>query len=199
MPNSKNPNHASAGKSIKVEPIRTLKDIQAIKSLLADKPRDLAIFTLGINTNMRAGDLLKMTIGQVGRLQVGDTFRIKDQQSDITMNQSVYEAIHKLLAAMPDALSTEVEYLFQSKKGSGQKLITPTLSNMVKQWCKEIGLQGNYGGESLRKTFGYHQLVTYGFDARSLAAMFGQNSKRKLFRYLCTQESDLKKPSLTEL
>ena len=33
--------------------------------MLAGKPRDLAIFTLGINTNLRASDLLKIKVGQV--------------------------------------------------------------------------------------------------------------------------------------
>ena len=54
-----NPNHPKKGSSIKVDPIKSLKDIKAIKKLLHDKPRDLCLFTLGINTNLRASDLLQ--------------------------------------------------------------------------------------------------------------------------------------------
>lgn len=55
-----NPNHPKKGSTIKVDPIRKLKDIKAIKKLLANKPRDLALFTIGINTNLRASDLLRL-------------------------------------------------------------------------------------------------------------------------------------------
>jgi hypothetical protein len=54
MPSAKikNPNHPPKGSSIKVDPIRKIKDIKAIKKLLHDKPRDLCLFTLGVNTNL---------------------------------------------------------------------------------------------------------------------------------------------------
>jgi hypothetical protein len=55
-------NHPKKGDKIKVEPIKSEKDIRNIKKHLVDKPRDLAIFILGINTNLRASDLLKITI-----------------------------------------------------------------------------------------------------------------------------------------
>jgi len=50
---NRNPNHPEKGSLIKVEPIRKMKDIKAIKKLLHDKPRDLCLFILGINTNLR--------------------------------------------------------------------------------------------------------------------------------------------------
>ncbi len=61
----KNPNHPEKGSSIKVEPIRELRDIRSIKKLLADNPRNLCLFTLGINTNLRASDLLSITVGHM--------------------------------------------------------------------------------------------------------------------------------------
>ena len=51
-------NHPKKGTRIKVEPIRKPKDIQTIKKLLVDNPRDFCLFILGINTNLRASDLL---------------------------------------------------------------------------------------------------------------------------------------------
>ena len=49
-----NPNHPPPGSRIKVEPIRTKKAIEVIKSSLRHNPRDLCLFTLGINTDQRA-------------------------------------------------------------------------------------------------------------------------------------------------
>ena len=62
MTNTGNPNHPKKGSQIKVDPIKKLKDIKAIKKILANKPRDFALFTIGINTNLRASDLLRLTI-----------------------------------------------------------------------------------------------------------------------------------------
>ena len=54
MKKGQNHNHPKKDSQIKVEPIKSLKDIETIKKLLANKPRDLALFTIGINTNVRA-------------------------------------------------------------------------------------------------------------------------------------------------
>ena len=67
-----NANHPQKGSKIKVEPIRKRKNIDTIKKLLADKPRDLALFTIGINTNLRASDLLRIRVGQVRDLKAND-------------------------------------------------------------------------------------------------------------------------------
>ena len=71
-----NQNHPRPGSTIKVEPIRSLKDIKLIRRLLADKPRDECLFTLGINTNLRASDLVRITAGQVRGLKEGDEIEI---------------------------------------------------------------------------------------------------------------------------
>jgi integrase len=100
-------NHPQIGDKIKVEPIKSEKDIRNIKNFLSNKPRDLAIFILGINTNLRASDLLKITIGQVRHLQPGDHFTIKEQKTGkdrcITINKTVHDAIQALLQNVPDA------------------------------------------------------------------------------------------------
>ena len=65
IPKGENPNAPGGGSQIKVEPIREVKDINTIKRMLKDKPRDYALFTIGINTNLRASDLCRLTVGQV--------------------------------------------------------------------------------------------------------------------------------------
>jgi len=63
-----NKNHPAKGSKIAVEPIKEIKNIKAIKKLLADKPRDFCLFTMGINTNLRASDLLSIIVEQVATL-----------------------------------------------------------------------------------------------------------------------------------
>jgi hypothetical protein len=62
MEKGQNFNHPPKGSSIKVEPIKSKKHIQTIKKLLADKPLDYALFTVGINTNLRASNLLRINL-----------------------------------------------------------------------------------------------------------------------------------------
>ena len=58
----------------------------------ANRPRDLALFTIGINTNLRASDLLRLKVGQVKDLKVGDAVEIKEKKAgkvrQITLNKT---------------------------------------------------------------------------------------------------------------
>ena len=72
LPKGSNPNHPALGSRIKMEPIRTKTAIEHIKKILRDNPRNLCLFTFGINTAYRANELLSIRLGQVRTLQVGD-------------------------------------------------------------------------------------------------------------------------------
>ncbi|MFN2344012.1 MAG: site-specific integrase, partial [Desulfonatronovibrio sp.] len=90
-------NHPQKGSSIKVEPIRNLEDIKAIKQLLQNKPRDLLLFTMGINNGLRIGDILKLKVKQVQGLKPGEVLRIREQKTDkdnvLLINKSVHRAL----------------------------------------------------------------------------------------------------------
>lgn len=55
----------------KMEPIRRKVDIIRIKAMLSDQPKNLALFTTSINTNLRASDLLGLMVDQVQGIQPG--------------------------------------------------------------------------------------------------------------------------------
>jgi hypothetical protein len=48
-----NKNHPKKGSRITVSPIRKIKNIKKIKRKLRRKPRDLLLFTLGVNNGLR--------------------------------------------------------------------------------------------------------------------------------------------------
>ena len=58
-------NRPPKGARLKTEPLRSLEDINKIKNLLRDSPRNMATFLLGINTNLRISDLCNLKISQV--------------------------------------------------------------------------------------------------------------------------------------
>jgi len=196
-----NQNHPSKGAIIKVDPIRTERDIKSIKKLLADKPRDLCIFTLGINTNLRASDLLKITIGQVRHLHPGQHFTLREQKTSkertITLNKTVHDAIQGLLREMGNPVN-DADYLFQSRKGKG-KLTVSTLNAMVKDWCRAINLKGNYGSHTLRKTFGYIHRTVFNTDIPTLMTMFNHSTQRQTLAYLGIQASEVKDAYMREI
>ena len=191
MTKTGNPNHPKKGSQIKVDPIRKLKDIKAIKKLLANKPRDLAMFTIGINTNLRASDLLRLKVSHVKDLQAGDTVEIKEKKTGktrrITLNKTCINAIQNLLASRH---YNDDDYLFQSQRR--HVLTVPSVHKLVKGWCDEINLKGNYGSHTLRKTWGYHQRVTFGVDLPRLMVCFNHSTQRQTLDYLCIQPEEIK-------
>ncbi len=193
-----NPNHPKKNSQIAVAPIKELKDIKAIKKLLADKPRDLCLFVMGINTNLRAIDLLSITVGQMATLQPGEEFTLKEKKTGkdrrITMNKAVHTAIQQYLDAIP---TDDDAFLFRSQRGA--VLTVPSLSRLVKSWCKLINLKGNYASHSLRKTWGYHQRVKHNVGIPELMVCFNHSTQRQTLDYLCIQPEEIKSVYLNEL
>jgi integrase len=197
-------NHPQRGSSIRVDPIRDLKDIKLIKKILQEKPRDFALFVIGINTNLRASDLLKIRVGDVFGLRPGEYFTLREKKTgklrSITINKAVFEAIRDLLVTMPEA--KENDLLFQSRKvnsNRGGMLTVSYLNSLVKSWCREINLRGNYGAHSLRKTFGYIHRTVFGTDIPTLMEMFNHSTQRQTLTYLGIQPREINDAYLKEI
>ena len=197
MTKGNNGNHPVKGALIKVAPIKTLKDIKAIKSLLAKNPRDLALFTLGINTNLRAVDLLKIKVGQVRNLKPLESIELKEQKTGklrrVTLNKASVDAVRKLIVSR-DYLDDD--YLFLGQRG---RLTVPSVNRLVKQWCAAINLKGNFGAHTLRKTFGYIQRVVFSTGLPELMVCFNHSTQRQTLEYLCIQPEEIKSVYANEL
>jgi len=190
---SRNPNHPRKGSIIRTDALRDPKDIKNIKLLLRGKPRDYAIFCLGLNFGVRGGDLLNMRIGQVRHLKVGDTLTIREQktrkQRTLIINKTSYEAIQGLLKSMNDTGSDD-DFLFQSRKHKG-KLTVSYLCFLVKSWGKAINLKVNLGSHSLRRGFGTIQRLVYGTDIATLMRCYGHSSQSQTMKYIGLTEEEV--------
>ena len=184
-----NPNHPKLGDQTKVEPIRTKTGIKRIRKLLAGRPRDLCLFTLGINTAYRASELLSLRAGQVRHLEAGQVLEIKQRKTKkyrkVTLNKACIAAIRDLLDSRP---YEDGAPLFMGQRGPLQ---IPTVSTMVKHWCRDAGLKGNYGSHSLRKTWGYWQRVERKTPVPLLMAAFGHATQQQTLAYLGIQEEEI--------
>lgn len=188
----RNTNHPAKGSSIKVEPIRDLRAIKRIKKLRQDSPRDLCLFTFGINTAYRASEILSLKVGQVDYLQPGERLDIKQSKQQryraTTLNRAVIDSIDLWLQHHPDPVHDAP--LFWSRKTESALLVS-TVNNMVKQWCRDVGLRGNYGSHTLRKTWGYHQRVREKQPLPLLMQAFGHTSQAQTLAYLCIDDEEI--------
>jgi integrase len=195
-----NLNHPKKGSHISVEPIRRQKDIKLIKKILQDSPRNLCLFILGINTNLRASDLLKMKVEQVRHLQPGEEITLKEKKTQkqrrINLNRVCIEAIQNLLKSIK---YEDDDFLFLSNRKDKNALTVSSLSTLVKKWCKDINLKGNYASHTLRKTWGYHQRVTFGVGIPELMVCFNHTSQKQTLDYLCVQPEEIKSVYQNEL
>ncbi|XOV77477.1 MAG: tyrosine-type recombinase/integrase [Aestuariibacter sp.] len=182
-----NPNHPRKGASIKVEPIRELEVIARIKNNLleARQFRNYCLFTLGINTAWRANEILSLDVGRVRQLNAGDVLDLKQSKTGqyraVALNQTAIEAIQLWLCYHP-CKSGDNSALFPSRQFG--RLGVPALCNLVKQWCKGAGANGQFGSHTLRKTWGYHQRVTFNEPLVLISRALGHTSEAQTLRYI---------------
>ena len=193
-------NHPKEGDQIRVEPIKRPDDIKAIKKMLSGKPRDLLLFTMGINNGLRISDLLSIKVGQVRHLKQGEYITIKEsktgKQNILMVNKAVHKALRNYLETVQP---NDDDYLFPSRQGSQKPLTVQRVHQMIKSWTKAINLPGNYGTHTLRKTFGYIQRTQFGTGFEILAKRFNHNSPAVTMRYLGLSSDEVNGILLNEI
>jgi integrase len=185
-----NPNHPGKGSSIKVEPIRSRAAIKRIRLLLSKSPVYSTLFCLGINTAFRASDLLSIKAGDVRDLQADGELKLREKKTGkdrrVNLNKICIDEIQKLIKTRN---YEDGDYLFQGQRGL---LTVPSVSRLIKNWCRDAGLKGNYAAHSLRKTWGYHQRLTFGASLPLLVEAFGHATQRQTLDYLGIQPEEIK-------
>ena len=180
-----------------VDPIRDRKKIAQIKNLLRGQGRyrDLFLFVVGINTALRISDLLQLKVGHFlnEKGNIRSRFWIKEQKRgkrhEITINQSIREALTEYLKKYPYIAKEGENFLFFNpktnkpiKRGQAWKVITNILA--------DVGLQGNYGTHSLRKTWGFHARMQ-GVDLALIMHKLNHESIAYTKRYLGITDEEL--------
>ena len=185
-------NRPRKGASLKVEPIRDVAAIATIKQHLAHQPRNLCLFTLGINTAFRAGELVSLRICDVADLREGDGLEIKQSKNQryrrASLNGIACEALQQWLSIHPDP--SPATPLFLSQKGGA--ISVSYVCQLVKEWCADAGLKGNYGSHTLRKTWGYQQRIIHNAPTALLMRAFGHASEAQTLAYLCIQPEEIR-------
>lgn len=162
-----------------VQPIKDKRDIERMKKCLHG--RDLLLFTLGINTNLRISDLLSLTREDID----GNQIVIKESKTGKTkrihLGDKTLKAITPLLPASG--------YLFPSRKGD--KPITRTQAwRILNAAAERAGLTIAFGTHSMRKTFAYHA-YKQGVELALLMRILNHSSQRETLRYIGIETDDI--------
>lgn len=169
-----------------VEPIRDLGKLLEIKRRLKrGNPRDYLLFTLGINTALRIGDLLSLrvcdVVDETGTVKEFLTLREKKTGKDkrIKLNDSAREAIEFYLSKVDPQPS---EWLFKSPR-TEKPLSRVQAWRLLNGWAREAGITDRIGAHSLRKTWGY-QARKAGVPLELIQAKLGHSSPAITRRYI---------------
>ncbi len=186
-------NHPQANSIIAVEPLRSLEEVAAVKAQLIGgrSNRNLTMFTLGVNTNLRASDLLALTMNNID-FRRGEMI-LRERKTSKKRHIALSVPVMLLLTeyCRPDEEYPPDELLFPSFKG-GATIGVSAFNHMVKKWCEDAGLHGNYGSHTLRKTWAYLQYKHFGVDLSLVSQQLNHSSMGTTYRYLGIMPDDIK-------
>lgn len=181
----------------RVEPIREVEDIQAIKNMLLENEeyRDYALFTCGINWGLRISDLIgskkkepikvKDVVDRKGRIK--ESFEVKEQKTskynNIGITDVVREALELLFENTPIKHNRE-NPLFFSKNRPNRAISRVQAYRLIRSWCNEVGLEDiKIGTHTFRKTMGF-QWFNAGEHIAVIQERFNHSSPSQTRKYI---------------
>jgi integrase len=153
---------------------------------------------VGVNTALRISDLLQLQIGQFldDRGHFKQRFWIHEQKRnkryEVTLNKSIREALEDYLEAYPSVVENSEDFVFFNTKtiGYSEPIKRGQAWKFVVSICREVGLPGNFGTHSLRKTWGYHARMQ-GVDLALIMHKLNHESITYTKRYLGITDDEL--------
>ncbi|PLR75434.1 site-specific integrase [Bacillus sp. V3-13] len=178
-----------------VQPIRDLKQIQAIKNiLLAQSARNHLLFVLGINCGLRISDILQLQIGDVvnERGKPRPFYELRESKTKkgrrFPFSKNVQKAINLYFQEAGKNENLE-SYLFKSRQGY-RSITRQRAYQIINDAAHAIGIQEKIGTHTLRKTFGYHAYKS-GVDITLLQSIFNHSSPSVTLRYIGITQDDM--------
>jgi integrase len=180
-----------------------LREIWAIRVRLQvfRRRRELALFNLGIDSKLRACDLLKLKVRDIS---LGERIAVRAivvQQK--TSRPVQFEITESTRTALTDwirlsGLASD-DFLFRSRVHASPHLSTRQYARIVDSWVDEIGLDpAAYGTHSIRRTKPFSDLSTTK-NLRAVQLLFGHTKLESTVRYLGIDVEDaLELPEETE-
>ena len=176
-------------KNFTVEAFNT-KQMKRIQKMLIDRGehRNALLFTLGCSNGLRAGDLLKVTVGMIRDCQIGEKILITEDKTNkgnfFVFNKTAHKLLKKYMETRPNAKDDEL--LFESQrynKDGIKKMDTRSVNALIQRWARDCRIQGHFGSHSMRKSFGRFQRKN-GTPIEMLMHRFNHSTVRQTLTYL---------------
>src|ERR1700674_270680 len=166
--------------------------VKRIRQLLADRGvrglRDLALFSVAIDTMLQGPELLNLTVRDVALgngtvrpvIEVARTRRKSPVRC--TLSKATARALGKWIAVSG---KKRADYIFPGRgAGRPRPMTMRQMNRLLKFWVAEAGLDPeNYGNESLRRTKALHILNGTG-DIETVRLLLGHTKIESTARYL---------------
>lgn len=173
-------------------PIKDIEKVYDIQDYLKYKnERDYILFSLGIGTGYRAGDLVSLKVRDVNKALKTGYFLILENKKKNTKNirkENIKPREVKIPKKLKKILTEYIrdkqnyEYMFPSRKGSGS-IQVKQVSRILKDAGENFGLY-NITAHSMRKTYAYMIYKESEFDIVAVKEMLGHASIEITKRYL---------------
>jgi len=171
-----------------------LKEIWAIRTRLqlSRRTRDLALFNLGIDSKLRACDLVKLRVRDVANADRTAT------RANVVQQKTGRPVQFELTDPTREAVSSWInlahlrsdDFLFPSRVHSSPHLGTRQYARIVDGWVEEIGLDpAEYGTHSMRRTKAslvYRRTK----NLRAVQLLLGHTKLESTVRYLGIEVED---------
>lgn len=168
-----------------VEPLRKLSDIRKVEKILAKQSyRNLLMFTIGTNCGLRISDILALNVKDVKNKQY---IQITEKKTGKFKKFPINAKLKPMLDEFTQNKHSE-EPLFQSVWG--HRMNRTTAYYIIHDACKKVGIEGDIGTHTLRKTFGYHHYKKFK-DVVMLQKIFNHSSPSITLRYIGIEQDKI--------
>lgn len=176
-----------------VDPIKSKREIQAVKNYLSGKNlRDYTIFVVGINSALRVSDIVKLkwkdVFYEIGELkkEIRLIEKKTSKQKVFPINQSMKKALLEYFEYIDKP--SDDEYIFKSRQGGNSHLSVKMAWRIFKDIQDNVKLSTHIGTHSMRKTFCF-MAWKQGVPIETLMKILNHGSQSVTKRYIgITQE-----------
>ena len=139
--------------------------------------RNSLMWALGITTGLRISDLLSLRLADflTPDGELAGSITIKEQKTGQGRTIILAPVVIEALQTYRDSI-TKGELMFAITREQARRLI--------KQWCDDCGLRGNYGTHTMRKTFATVAYDNSGGDPVLTARVTGHSNPSQLMAYI---------------
>jgi len=176
-----------------VEPIRSVDKIREAYAYLRESDptgRDATLFKVGINSNLRASDLIRLKVSDFNNLT---SIKMKENKTAKTktmyLNPSIFESVAKYISN--NKLKDDDYLFFSHRKRRGSEHILREDVWRIMQKIKEIAGIDNIGSHSLRKTFGWHYYENFK-NLPLLMVILNHSNEKDTLRYIGITEANVR-------